>query len=177
MLSLKTARALKEAGLQWEPKVGDWFAYVDGGEELREQWEIASTNIYVISGEHKLMDELGGRMVFFGGGLCARDGGNIMNETCCGCMNATGFSPGIRTYSVASWEKKLWILRLDQLLAEIEARGYYYILRNDQRSGHPCALTICHKAAAEGMKFMEPTHEETAAAALLWILKEARSDG
>lgn len=174
MLNLETAKKLKDAGLKWEPKLGDLFAYVDDGEELREQWEIASTNIYAISGEKHLVDELGGRMVFFGGGLCVRGTGCRTNETYCSCMNKTGFNPDLKVYSVASWEKKLWLPRLDQLLAEIEKRGYVWKLRSRADGKYFVALfgkndenylVQCYWTEAD-------SPEEAAAQALIWILKQ-----
>jgi|SRR6478735_1401124 len=62
---------------KWKPKVGDVIAGCTG-------------NIFVISGEHNLIEELGGKLFFFGGGLCNRTGGNVMNETYCYSMNKSG---------------------------------------------------------------------------------------
>ena len=53
ILSLDLAIKLKTAGLEWEPQKGDWFATIS--DKFR-------ANIYVVSGEHNLVDELGGKM-------------------------------------------------------------------------------------------------------------------
>ncbi len=63
----------------WKPQIGDIIVGSTG-------------NVFVISGDHDLVPELGGKMFFFGGGLCNRDGGNIMNETYCYTMNKSGNS-------------------------------------------------------------------------------------
>jgi len=189
LLSLNIARKLKKAGLKWEPQIGDYFAVAKDGEEIREQWEIASTNIYVISGEHVLVEELGGRMVFFGGGLCVRGAGCRMDETHCYCMNKTGFNPDIKIFSVASWDNYLFVSRLDQLLAEIEKRGYWCAIvptnsggvdvsyltelyRIGELSGH---LELVWRKEADGFliaEFRGDAPDEAAAQALLWILEQ-----
>lgn len=183
MLSLKTSKKLKNAGLIWEPKDGDCFAVTDKDDELCEQGEIASTNIYVISGEHYLVEELGGRMVFFGGGLCVRGSGNCCNETHCYCMNKTGYNPNINVYSVSSWDKKLFVPRLDQLLAEIEKRGYHYALGNQiiKATGYQYKLTIYNYDQAYKIQdkdsflitdFYANSPDEACAQALLWIIEQ-----
>lgn len=61
----------------WVPKIGDVI--------------IGSTgNIFVISGKHVLNDVLGGDLFFFGGGLCNKDGGFILNDTYSFTMNKSG---------------------------------------------------------------------------------------
>jgi hypothetical protein len=163
MISLETAQRLKDAGLKWEPKEGDYFAHVDG----QRQEEVWHPNIFVVSGEHILVEELGGRMVFFGGGLCVRGAGCRMNDTHCYCMNRTGFNPDLKTFSVASWEKDLWLPRLDQLLAEIEGQGWKWGLlfegQIDVTSGNQ------HKSF-----YAADSPEEAAAQALLWIYEQRR---
>ena len=177
MISLETAKKLKDAGLKWEPQIGDYFAIANDGEELRESWDIAPTNVYVVSGEHQLVDELGGRMVFFGGGLCVRGAGCRANETHCYCMNKKGFNPDINVFSVASWEKKLFLPRLDQLLSEIEKRsGRYkyeltgsrvYPLSNNLKPNY--RITI---QTDRVLPFFADSPEEATAQALLWILEQ-----
>lgn len=167
---LKTAKKLKNAGLTWEPQMGDFFAIADDGEELIEQGEIASTNIYVISGERNLVDALGGRMVFFGGGLCVRGSGNYCNETHCYCMNKTGYNPDINIFSVASWDKKLWVPCLDQLLAEIEKRGYVWDISLNPAQDHKYACWVVNKDG-HNCPFAD-SPEEAAALGLLWILSK-----
>lgn len=176
MLSLKTSKKLKNAGLIWEPKDGDCFAVTDKDDELCEQGEIASTNIYVISGEHYLVEELGGRMVFFGGGLCVRGSGNYCNETHCYCMNKTGYNPNINVYSVSSWDKKLFVPRLDQLLAEIDQREYWWELGHRSSVGvkkiYYTEIVKKHNTSIPQMVFANDSPDEAAAAALLWIIEQ-----
>mgnify|MGYP000946300070 CR=1 FL=1 len=169
MVSLETARKLKEAGLKWEPQIGDYFAIADDGEELRESWDIAPTNVYVVSGEHQIVDELGGRMVFFGGGLCVRGAGCRANETHCYCMNKKGFNPDIKVFSVASWEKKLFLPRLDQLIASMEDRGYRVESMQD-------ACYIFHpQKSSRWQEFLAENRIEAAAQALIWILEQEQA--
>lgn len=61
----------------WKPKVGDVIVGCTG-------------NIFVISGSHNLIPELGGPLYFFGGGLCNRNGGNFLDQTYCYTMNEKG---------------------------------------------------------------------------------------
>ena len=61
----------------WSPRVGDVIVSCTG-------------NIFTISGEHQLVSELGGKIFFFGGGLCNREGSNVLNETYCYTMNFSG---------------------------------------------------------------------------------------
>lgn len=62
---------------KWVPKVGDIIVGCTG-------------NVFVISGKHDLHEDLGGVLFFFGGGLCNRDGGNILNSTYCSTLNKDG---------------------------------------------------------------------------------------
>ena len=62
---------------KWVPQVGDVIVGCTG-------------NIFVISGEHDLVEQLGGKLFFFGGGLCNRDGGSVLNETYSSSMNKSG---------------------------------------------------------------------------------------
>lgn len=61
----------------WIPSVGDVIVGPTG-------------NVFVISNIHKLDEKLGGTLYFFGGNLCNRTGGSIMNETMCYTMNRDG---------------------------------------------------------------------------------------
>lgn len=61
----------------WTPKVGDVIVGCTG-------------NVFVISNEHICIEEMGGNLFFFGGGLCNRDGGNRLNETYSFTMNKGG---------------------------------------------------------------------------------------
>lgn len=61
----------------WSPQEGDIIVGCTG-------------NIFVISGSHNLNSSLGGRVYFFGGGFCNRDGGCIMDSTYCHTANESG---------------------------------------------------------------------------------------
>lgn len=175
MVSLETAQKLKDLGLKWEPQIGDFFAHVDG----KRQEEVWHPNIFVVSGEHVLVEELGGRMVFFGGGLCVRGAGCRMDETHCYCMNRTGLNPDIKTFSVASWEKELWLPRFDQLLSEIEGQGYIFQLTPSvfdsttrEIRGYYCDIISMKQAGTEHGDWEVILHnskEEAAAQAYIWI--------
>lgn len=116
MLSLKLAKQLKDAGLKWLPEDGDFFST-----GIDQEWD----NIFVVSGSHNLVPELGGKRWFFNGHLCNRDGGCIANSTASMCMNMKGiqsdrFEDGI----INSVERFVFVPRLDQLISEIVKRGY-----------------------------------------------------
>lgn len=61
----------------WIPKVGDLICGPTG-------------NIFVISGKHHLHEDLGGTKFFYGGSLCNRDGGCLLDSTMCYTMNESG---------------------------------------------------------------------------------------
>lgn len=61
----------------WQPKEGDIIVGCTG-------------NVWVISGHHQTHETLGGDKFFFGGGLCNRDGGNILNDTYAHVLNKDG---------------------------------------------------------------------------------------
>lgn len=63
---------------EWDPRVGDLMIGPTG-------------NIWIISSKQNFCESFGGPMFFFGGNLCSRDGGCIMNETTCYTMNKDGF--------------------------------------------------------------------------------------
>ena len=116
MISLKLAKQLKDAGLQWTPEDGDFFA--TGADQ---KWD----NIFVVSGSHDLVPDLGGKRWFFNGHLCNRDGGCLANSTASMCMNMKGiqsdrFNDGV----ISSVERFIFVPRLDQLIDEIRKRGY-----------------------------------------------------
>src|SRR5690606_17486163 len=67
----------KEIQKNWNPQEGDIIVGCTG-------------NIFVISGSHGLSDSLGGTMYFFGGGLCNRNGGCVMDDTYCFTANESG---------------------------------------------------------------------------------------
>lgn len=124
MLSLETARKLKEAGLRWEPKVGD-LLYDESG-KLCEIHHISTCR----------------KFVWVENGL-----------------------------SIRERDKTVYIPRLEQLLAEIKARGWEYTLYSDN--------TIDIETDKESIPvhlwlktFVANTPEEAAARALLWILKQ-----
>jgi hypothetical protein len=110
MLSLETAKALRDAGLEWEPQLGDLFAAdYDNG--------LGPTKPQVV------------RIADFG-------------------------KPG---------PEHIWLPRLDQLLAEIEKRGYDWFLKTDY------CYVVNNNNQTQGI--YADTPEEAAAQALLWILK------
>jgi len=172
MLSLKTSKALKDAGFEWEPQDGDFFAYTNSGGELRERWEIASTNIYVVSGQRMLVEDLGGRMVFFHGHLCVRDDSCYTDATACYCMNRNGYNPDLQVYNVSSWEKNLFIPRLDQLLFEIENRGYEWDLHTFDGYYEIQITKWSDGHNVDDLIIMHGVIEEVVAQALIWILNK-----
>ncbi len=67
----------KEIQDKWQPEEGD---VIVGG----------TGNVFTISNKTHLHEDLGGDLFHFGGGMCSRDGGNIMNETYTYTMNKYG---------------------------------------------------------------------------------------
>lgn len=113
MISFETAKALKEAGLQWKPQIGDWF--------------YTNHRRYV----HMVID---------------------LSE-------------------LQVQEDYVFDPRLDQLLAEIDKRGYSWELSLDDVDVPPYA--ICLVMPTRNRKwFTADTPEEAAAQALLWILRK-----
>jgi len=137
MISLEKARALKEAGLRWEPKRFDLFT---GGTET---WEVLET--YIGEGGTKWIRGIGGWVAY---------GKNFT------------FLP-----------------RLDQLLAEIERRGWvWYIGCAAFNNKYYCQIGKVYKnedghivgidyTVTPPDWFKGDTPEDAAAETLLWILK------
>jgi len=128
MISLEKAKALKEAGLRWEPKRFDLFT--DG----TKTWEVLE--VYTGEGDIRWIRGIGGWVTY---------GKNFT------------FLP-----------------RLDQLLGEIEKRGWEYACYSKwegkynievYKTDRPHNIFIRHKTDAD-------TPEDAAAEALLWIMKE-----
>ena len=80
---------------KWSPEVGDVMVGCTG-------------NIFVISGKHRLVEELGGTIYMFGGHLCCREKGSCeMKSTACYLMNRKGIAPKdnrFDTFSVSSFK-------------------------------------------------------------------------
>lgn len=84
----------------WIPEVGDIIVGSTG-------------NIFVISNYHDLATQLGGRLFFFGGSLCARGDSIIANDTFSYTMNKGGkwleFTPEgpkeIKNFNHSSWKE------------------------------------------------------------------------
>ena len=62
---------------KWRPTEGDVIVGCTG-------------NVFVISGSHVLYPDLGGTVFFYGGHLCIKGRGCMMNDTACYTMNKGG---------------------------------------------------------------------------------------
>lgn len=113
MISLETAKKLKEAGLKWEPEHGDWFHHNAFGHEI------------------------------------------VSNK----------FPPEKVT------EGFIWLPRLDQLLSEVEKRGWYWSIYKDRMLDN-YACFINQLAGGNGKQCIEKSPEEATAEALIWILEQ-----
>ena len=78
----------------------------------------------------------------------------------------------------------VWAPRLDQLLAEIERREYYAVLRtcsfNQELSKEQCRVSVWKEGDPIHKKphgWYADTPDEAAAQALLWILEREKEDG
>jgi len=128
MLSLETAKRLKEAGLEWEPQNYDFYVMTIFEIPLitcmSDKWTVKSVRKDVLE---------------FGD------------------------------------ERRVWLPRLDQILAHIEKLGYWLFLWGTA-NGRYCVELIKHHADGYGSKcidfFYNESLEEAAAEALLWILRE-----
>lgn len=136
MLSLETARKLKEAGLLWEPKLLDCYVIDDN------DIPGVDPNAVCITKTHKDIEDL-----------------NDLFHAWYPRIIQTVFIP-----------------RLDQLLAEIEARGY--VVSSDGPFGDE--KKYCCDIAKRGNAFIDNNREwallreEAAAQALLWILGQEK---
>lgn len=121
MISLETAKKLKEVGLEWEPKLFDVYAFT------------YLTNPPLVS---CLWDE-----------TSLQEAKHPINR-----------------------DRTVWLPRLDQLLAEIEWRGYWWVLNRGK--------IIVGKGGIDGERetFYADTSEDAAGKALGWILERERSD-
>jgi hypothetical protein len=75
---------------KWKPGIGDVIIGETG-------------NVFVISDKHNLVEDLGGPIYMFGGYLCNRGGGCLMNSTACYLMNRDGVNPDLEVYSVSKF--------------------------------------------------------------------------
>ena len=132
LISLELAKRLKEAGLTWEPQIGDMFYWHNG-----KDWEIDA--------------------------LTSEDVNGRLDET--------------RDFI----EEGFWILapRLDQLLGEIEKRGFIWAFDVSATNGNKVigyAMNIATSLDWEDEEeFRSDSPEEAAASALLWILEGGTS--
>lgn len=122
MLSLETAKKLKDAGMQWEPNYADLYQLIIEGIE----------NIY------------------------------CYDESILACLEINRYNP-------------TWIPRLDQLLAEIEKRGYNWNIGSGEF--WPDKPKYCMGLFGEEGQYIKgqfygDSPDESAAQALLWILEQ-----
>ena len=126
MISLELSKRLKEAGLEWEPQIGDMFYF-----KTFKDWGIDAIN--------------------------SEDVNNNLDET--------------RDFI----EEGFWILApsLDQLLVEIEKRGYGWKL--EKFHAYNLRRMEIYKVNDLLGCFGGNSPEEAAASALLWILEGGTS--
>ena len=142
MLSLETAKKLKDAGLQWKPQVGDWFYTQSGNLEfVAFKSSLAAEYIKTTNGnnEHYPNSRL-------------MTGAEIMQEDFV-------FAP-----------------RLDQMLVEIEKRGWTWMLYAPNDEGK-YGIDIGNGSIYDNNKtILADSPDEAAAQALLWILERETND-
>jgi hypothetical protein len=119
MISLELARKLKEAGLEWEPQMYDFFTMI-----------ILEKPIIACVTDKWTLDSVRKEVLEFKG------------------------------------ERRLFLPRLDQLLAEIEKRGYTWSLELTDEGKY--VINIFKGAQGVCCKIAD-SPEEAAAEALLWI--------
>ena len=122
MISLEIAKELKEAGLEWEPQIGDMFYWQNG-----KDWGIDA--------------------------LTSEDANDHLEET--------------KDFI----EERVWIFapRLDQLLAEIEKRGYKWFLETDRETYFIRIIKPGDTKEPVSFKAYAKSLVDAAASALLWI--------
>ena len=132
MIKLETAVKLKEAGLEWEPQIYDFYESDNGIE-----------NVSSLS---------------FNDGKVSR-------------VDKWNWRPGKYYLS-----RLIWLLRLDQLLAEIEKQGFNGSIgsdwyRQDTDKKYCMGLFDINGMYVQG-QFYGKSPEEAAAKALLWIMEK-----
>ena len=96
----------KELQDKWVHRVGDLMVGCTG-------------NIFVISGKHDLVEEMGGTVFLFGGQLCTSDGSCLLDSTSCYVMNKDGLKyratgdgyVGEYSFNYSSFKEFRWIPR------------------------------------------------------------------
>ena len=128
MISLELSKKLKEAGLEWEPQIGDMFYWQNG-----KDWGIDA--------------------------LTSEDVNDRLDET--------------KDFI----EERVWIFapRLDQLLAEIEKRGYKWFLETDRETYFIRIIKPGDTKEPVSFKAYAKSLVDAAASALLWILEGGTS--
>lgn len=146
MISLDLAKRLKEAGLEWEPKIGDFAWY----KEHQGVIICIDSRILIIQ-----WSDLG---------RCYSD-----------------FWAG----DALPPENMLFLPRLDQLLAEIERRGYGYdlhTLTTNHEHKYYCAIKLLECACGYRIDniswgpFKADNPEDAAAKALIWVLEREKGE-
>jgi len=126
VISLELAKKLKEAGLQWEPKEGDYYCYPAG--------EFSGVFIFQKEANDTIINELTQKFL----------------------------------------DRRMWLPRLDQLLAEIEKRGYEWSLH---KLGTIYGIELC-KSGNMFLRYarLADTSKDAAGKALLWILEKEKEE-
>lgn len=168
MLSVKLARELKEAGLTWSPKVGDWFVT-----RLSPTWWLKSKKsgeeeLYLLTGQPTENGYYGWSMVD--------------TEPFCELFTHDG------TRQEENWEHLdknfIWLPRLDQLAGELSlrARSFHILFKGPggdppERTGYWVAYAAGESKNEEPPTFKDfysETPEEAMGIALLSLMQKVK---
>lgn len=114
----------KEIQKLWKPKKGDYMVSkasycCDENNNCNEKEPcfdcLERDNVYIISGEYKYDESVGGYHYFYGGEACVRGDGNKCNDTFCFIMTESGFSEISNRFYTSAKSRKMWLPRQDQI--------------------------------------------------------------
>lgn len=125
MITLDTARKLKEAGVKWVPKEGDWF-------------------------------------------YNTKFGPTVMSLT-----KLSAWQKKYKDHKKPVWQRLVWLPRLDQILAEIRKRHWWYYMSFVGGEHH---MRVFPHDTSKPQCFNDSIPEEAAGLALLHILGGERDE-
>ena len=174
MISFETAVRLKEAGLKWEPKLGDFYTTPDNKTKCCHEFifEVHPVMPFIFSDNTQIenisiiplraIKVLTKSNINKWGDLCS-----VFYDRKLHCVNGIGNKTYWELVKIITMYSCLWLPRLDQLLAQIEAEGYKWGLLCEGE------ISISGK---HFKTFTASSPDQAAAEALIWILesKEAK---
>jgi hypothetical protein len=159
IISLELAKQLKEAGIEWEPKVGDMINY-----DVKLVWDKElEYDIYDIDGNvtHDISDI--DENIFLS---CEAIFNYIQYKN-------NKLDKSLFKETISFFESMIWLPNLDQLIKEIKKQRYFYTIIDEPDDKPYCEVWKSTKCNLDIVYYCETDDilEEAVGQTLLWILK------